>query len=885
MQSNTTFNIEELLLKIENVALKNIKNKESLDLLKILYKVCLNYRVKNLRSLTINSTFIDKLTSMLLDINTPFKIKILILSTISKISKNEPQLLYKNLKSFDSKTLPMLLSLLLTNATHSQLFIQNIPVLVQSISTQDPLLRWSSMPSLAIAARYHSDLLTTSHTKPIETQLIQFLTHASLISDQKQSSTGFFGKIANTAATPVTELDGSISIEFFTVLNNSASYTEDQTFNIYSFSILYTWLKNLYKPLIVNEKSSSTNTNNNNEEDDQPQTQPMSSTPPQQYLPIQLQNQRNLNQPFHNAVVSYCLRIIDQLKFKPLNSDQTGNQNNQINLGGGIGNKDQDNLPVIALLEAVRILDYLCCLDNNLFAKIFPTVQKAYQLHLPSSKSTNAHSGHVLLALLQFFVNHSHTLVYDPEPLFKAYFQTYLPRTYMNSFVSFETLNFCLKNKEILLKNSNVFNLYFPPIFKCLAWFPQSYVFEFSELLPSLIAPHSFIEVFHLLLDLPLLTLSMESVLVEQRKFASMGIEHSDVVDTAWSEYRVLYNYLLRNESGVNINFWSTTTLPLLQQFCKKNPVTPRSIGSCDLVPSLLNIYFDVLLEYGNLQIFIQLLPVIFERIDQLFLYEPYQKKVRENLMSHVLAIFKRYPSLIVSEKDLIIQVVSEARMHYRDIVTLSLCFIIGEYTSPFLCGLNNVSSQIFSEYHETLELITYEKINTIKMDSTMNNNSNSNNFSSNTNNLNYLNILNINSNNNNNNLNSGMDVNQLQQQYNINIMLILMSSLTKIASRWPDATSRVVLCLMKIVGYHQYFDPQVIQRANECISLLKYPSFAAALYNCDQPQDEIFHSTISNQTIGITIQDCNSSLSFLLQDTLNFKSTKNNSIHPYILK
>lgn len=35
------------------------------------------------------------------------------------------------------------------------------------------------------------------------------------------------------------------------------------------------------------------------------------------------------------------------------------------------------------------------------------------------------------------------------------------------------------------------------------------------------------------------------------------------------SEYRVLYNHLLRNESGASINFWATTTLPLIQKFCK----------------------------------------------------------------------------------------------------------------------------------------------------------------------------------------------------------------------------------------------------------------------------------------------------------------------------
>ena len=38
--------------------------------------------------------------------------------------------------------------------------------------------------------------------------------------------------------------------------------------------------------------------------------------------------------------------------------------------------------------------------------------------------------------------------------------------------------------------------------------------------------------------------------------------------------FRVLYNYLLRNESGVSINFWENdATMPILLQFC--NVCTP----------------------------------------------------------------------------------------------------------------------------------------------------------------------------------------------------------------------------------------------------------------------------------------------------------------------
>ncbi|KYR00749.1 hypothetical protein DLAC_02792 [Tieghemostelium lacteum] len=855
--NTNALNIKDLFSKIE-VSLRNPKSKESLDLLKLLYKITVNYKTRDLTSLKLKTVNIEKLSKLIIDINTPFKIKLLLISIISKISNVEPQILtIKNLKTYEPKQLAILLSLLLSTCTHTPLFLESTPLIIQSLVTQDQILRSVSFPSALIHVRQYTDSLTNSQIKPIETQLVQFLLHASLVSDQKQS-TGFF-KIGNTTtAVPVTELDGSVTIEFFTVLNNSMVYTEDQIFNIYSFSMLYTWLTNLYKPGLIASDTSEEGT------------------------------QRVMNSTFLNTIVSYCLRIIDQSKLKPNPYD------------GGSGRNDvYDNLPVTALLESVRILDYLCRLDSNLIAKIFPTVQKAYQLHLPSSRTTNENSGYVLLALLQFFLNHSHTLVYDPEPLFKAYFQTYLPRTFTNSFVAFETLNFCLKNQEVILKNTNVFNLYFPPIFKCLAWFPHSFYMEFQELFPSFISPNTFIEVFHLLLDLPLLTLSMESSLIEQKRYSNVvNAQNASnqssfssypqlfepsasefAVEATWSEFRVLYNYLLRNESGVNINFWSSTTLPLLYQLCKKSPITPRCYGSCELVSPLLDIYFDVLLEYGDRSIFVQLLPVLLERFDQIFPFEIYQKKIKENLIEKVLTIFKAYPNLIISEKDLIISVISEGRLMIKDSLTLTLCWIIGEYTSTFVG--TQVTAEVFSDYYEALELLTYERINSIKMDAVSGSSSSSlttaNNIQSSNVNI-FTSSLSI--------------VDTPQNQYNITLMLILIGSLTKLSSRWPDATSRVILCLLKVISYHQYFDSQVIQRANECISLLKFPSFAAAIYNGEPHYNSSFY-------IESISKDSQTSLSFLFPSSSNIDNNNSNSqlqnqnanssnsgsIHPYILK
>jgi len=81
---------------------------------------------------------------------------------------------------------------------------------------------------------------------------------------------------------------------------------------------------------------------------------------------------------------------------------------------------------------------------------------------------------------------------------------------------------------------------------------------------------------------------------------------------------RAIFHYLLRNESGVSVNFWdSDTTLPLLQSFCKNSVVTPRVRAVASMVPRLIDIYFDVLISYADEKILCEILRVLFQRLDQ----------------------------------------------------------------------------------------------------------------------------------------------------------------------------------------------------------------------------------------------------------------------------
>jgi len=108
--------------------------------------------------------------------------------------------------------------------------------------------------------------------------------------------------------------------------------------------------------------------------------------------------------------------------------------------------------------------------------------------------------------------------------------------------------------------------------------------------------------------------------------------------------------------------------------------------------------------------------------------------------------------------------------------------------------------------------------------------------------------------------------------------MSIVMSCLAKLAARSQDLTSRVVLCLFKVVEYSQYFDPIVSTRANELITLLKFPSIAAAILDMPQTQP----TTSLGDTDTFHIHDRNTSLPFLLFPLDDSVQTVKDPLHPF---
>src|SRR3546814_5808604 len=86
-------------------------------------------------------------------------------------------------------------------------------------------------------------------------------------------------------------------------------------------------------------------------------------------------------------------------------------------------------------------------------------------------------------------------------------------------------------------------------------------------------------------------------------------------------------------------------------------------------------------------------------------------------------------------------------------------------------------------------------------------------------------------------------------------LMSTLLTTLAKLAARWPPLISRVTVCIAKMERHQHAFHPAVMARATELLTILQSPSIASALL------DSKLRTTFS-----ATALDKDSPLPFLLR-------------------
>lgn len=499
-----------------------------------------------------------------------------------------------------------------------------------------------------------------------------------------------------------------------------------------------------------------------------------------------------------SALLAHASRVLDQSR------------------GAALRNPELARAADVAAEVAVRAIAGAALRSPALASAAFPLGVRAWQcLTVPPASAPSplppAGLASALLQLLGLFLAHSEAATYDHEPAFRYYFAVYAPAHFAAPQVPPETMRFCATHRQRILTATNVFSAYFPTLLRLYAWQPRACYASLRLLLPCLINGDTVAELFHALLDLPLLAATLERAEAHTR--AGRGD-----LQASGGEARLLYNHFLRAEAGVPVNFWhADTALPIISALAHDSTLSPRVLLVAHHTPDLLRLFFSVLLTHGGEQPLRQLLPSLIDRARHLFPMPDFRRALSGVLVDTLVQVLRRWPVLVVDFKETLCTLITHsarAADALSEELLGAVCQLLGDVASPRALGAL-CTAELLADLHDALELLAYERITLARLAHS-----------------------------------------SAAAETSARLLLLLVSALAKLAARSQLLASRVVLCLSKVVKEQEHLLPAVVRHAHECIQLLRFPSIAPAVLDPEgaSPFLEAHHL------------DANSSLSFLLR-------------------
>uniref|UniRef100_A0A7M4FIS0 Adaptor related protein complex 5 subunit zeta 1 n=1 Tax=Crocodylus porosus TaxID=8502 RepID=A0A7M4FIS0_CROPO len=555
--------------------------------------------------------------------------------------------------------------------------------------------------------------LTEDQTNVVNKRMVDWLRYASVQQGVAQPSGGFFSTPRARQPGPVTEVDGSIATDFFTVLSVGQHYTEDQWLNMQAFSMLRKWLL-----CYGGEGTGSPNSDDRSEVEGSVMSMVSATSTSSRLLPPK--------ERLREKAFEYCQRLVEQSNRRALR-------------------KPDGDLQKACLIEAVTIMDIICRQDSSY---VYRTLSCLKILHGRISRDLTY--ARTLLPIAQFFLNHSETAAVDSEAVYKHLFTRIPAQLFHSPMLAFEFIQFCRDNLKVFTENFSIFRQSFPNLFKFLAWNSPSLILEFMDLLPALLDPDTAIEMLHLLLDLPCLAAAL---------------------DLAWGTALV-------------------DRLAPLRQLLGSVANSPRVIQCAETVPVLLQLFFNT--AFADKLLINQLVLVLLERSDQLCELPAFKADVHRVLSSQLLLLCRLHPSLVVElSKELLEFSGTVGNIQNKEDVYTYVVWAIGEYMSVSYdkrCTVEQIN-----RFFEALEAMLFE-------------------------------------------------ITQLRPAASgppssPRVITVLMTTLTKLASRSQDLIPRVSLFLTKMRAFVQHpatasvyseqDSEEILTRASELTNLLKMPSVA----------------------------------------------------------
>ncbi|XP_046690689.1 AP-5 complex subunit zeta-1 isoform X2 [Silurus meridionalis] len=664
--------------------------------------------------------------------------------------------------SHDSRALSYTASVVLSQARSKDDLLPLSQNLLKSLESRQPEIQIPkhTLPILSKMFIFCLDILNEDQVNLISRKLADWLRYASIYQGASMSSGGFFTSPRSRQPALMTEVDGAVAGDFFTVLCVGQSYTEDQWMNMYTFSMIKSWLLTY-----DTDGTSNAESDDRSELDSSVMSMVSATSSSSRLLPPK--------ERLREKAFEYCHRLIEQSDRKAVK-------------------KADAELQKACIVESVSIMDIICSEDPSYVYRGFPCIKALY-----GRLSTDLAFARVLLPIAQFYLSHSETAAVESEAVFHHLFSRFPAELFNEPMLAFEFVSFCLHNVSVLQKKVAIYRQSFPNLLKFLAWNSPGLISEFMELLPSFLAPETAIELLHTLLDLPCLAAALDL----QHRSAWYQAADRAVWDQQGSKitasldafrqpsYRGLFLYILRPEAGTGDTI---DRLSMLHDALEGMAESPRVLCCAQIVPVLLHVYFNTIMQMADGKMMNQLLLVLLERSSLLYKIKNFSTEVQRVFSTHLQALCKLNPPLIVDQyKELLEFTSTTTNIYTKEDFYTHVVWVIGEYLS--LSYDPRCTVELITSFFEGLEAVLFE-------------------------------------------------ITQVRQsasppRYSPRLLTVLMTALAKLASRSQDLIPRASLFLSKMRSFAHsgrvatcFSDEdseEIITRAHELINLLRLPNVA----------------------------------------------------------
>ncbi|KAI0213751.1 AP-5 complex subunit zeta-1 [Lamellibrachia satsuma] len=373
--------LEELSDRAEGLLKRDIKNQECVDTLRRLF-AALHSALKLRDSVPQPQLSKALISNLLHDSGTEHRqLAMTCSATLQELapSPSLDDLSVSEIVDNDKSGIDLLPLLLIQGSTKEKLISDLVPHLIRWMSTVGCSvdIQRHSLSALCVILLQHRHLLNADNLNVLCAQLADWLKHASVHQAANPFSRGLFRREGEQRP-HVTEIDGTTSKQFFTVLCIGQFYSSDQLLNIHTFASLRCLLVSLKDPQSANQPPATV------------------SCIQQRPLAASRESIKASSAVLFDASLQYCLRIIEQCDRKP--------------------KQPQDaEIQLVSLFEAISILNELCTSDPSLVGKVFDDVTGLID------RVTNQQP-RLMLILIQFCLNHSNTfpnilkiLAWDPR--------------------------------------------------------------------------------------------------------------------------------------------------------------------------------------------------------------------------------------------------------------------------------------------------------------------------------------------------------------------------------------------------------------------------------------------------------------------------------------